>query len=65
MNDFYTFNPDGQGTLAEIQLYFHDYDIHVKDDILVVERNGKVYVTFKLLDDNDGTPDVYQLQGGV
>lgn len=67
MKNFYAQNPDGQATLAEIMLCFDGYDIYILDAntsiemIAVVDTNGYLLVTFELLEDDDGTPDVYQV----
>lgn len=62
MNDFCI---DGQATLDEILIHFRGYHIYGLDgnaDIVVVESNGNVLITFELIDcENDGTPDVYQV----
>ncbi len=59
---------DGQATLDEIIEAFSGYKIYRIDAfskqemVVVVEPAGNVYVTFELVDDNDdGTPDVYQV----
>ena len=61
------FNPDGQATLDELRICFDGYNIYILDIgtitelVVVVEPNGNVYATFDKIDDNDGTPDVYQV----
>lgn len=58
---------DGQGTLDEIVMYFPKHDIYILDIntisewVVVVKPNGNVYATFEKIDDDDGTPNVYQL----
>jgi hypothetical protein len=58
---------DGQATLDEIMMYFPNHNIYILDAdtisemVVVVAPNGDVCVTFEKIDDDDGTPDVYQL----
>ena len=58
---------DGQATLDEIMMYFPNHSIYILDIntisemVVVVKPNDDVYVTFEKIDDDDGTPDVYQV----
>lgn len=58
---------DGQATLDEIKMYFPNHNIYILDIntiyemVVVVVPNGNIEVTFEKINDNDGTPDVYQV----
>jgi hypothetical protein len=66
MNDFCI---DGQATIDEIRMYFNNHNIYLLDAnttaelIVVVAPNGNVLVTFEPIgyEDDDGTPDVYEV----
>ena len=63
------FFPDGQATLDEILIHFRGYSIYHLDAntttelIAIVRPNGNVLITFEPIgyEDDDGTPDVYQV----
>ena len=58
---------DGQATLDEIVMHFPSHNIYILDIntisemVVVVDTNGNVHITFEKIEDDDGTPDVYQV----